>query len=628
MHDTNLIIDFDSTFVIVEALDALSSIALEGREDRDEIVAQIKGITQLGMEGKIDFDESLKRRLSLFSPTRRDIEKLVGKLKKSISPSIEKNREFIRKNKKDIYVITGGFEEYVIPVVKDFGIPPSHVLANKFTYDKEGRVSGFDSRRALAKSGGKVKAVNALKLSGSIFVIGDGYTDYEIKKNGAATSFWAYVENVRRESVVALSDRVVESFDEVVRELSQNRALSYPKEKMKVLLLENIHPKAVTAFEEQGYLVDLFPHALPEEELCLRIKDVSILGIRSKTKITKKVLLHADRLLAVGAFCIGTNQIEIAECARRGVVVFNAPYSNTRSVVELVIGEIIMLYRRVIDKNWDMHKGVWDKSATGAHEIRGKTLGIIGYGNIGSQLSVLCETLGMRVIFYDIEEKLALGNAKAVALDTLLAESDVITVHVDGRASNKNFIGKSEFAKMKKGVHFLNLSRGFVVDVDALAKEIKRGRVGGAAVDVYPAEPASNAEKFESTLRGLPNVILTPHIGGSTQEAQRAIGEFVSGRISQFVDRGETTLSVNFPQLVLPTFEGAHRIIHIHKNEVGVLASLNKVFAKHSINILGQYLSTNEDIGYVITDVDKKYDPAVLDALRSTAGTVKMRVLY
>lgn len=583
----------------------------------------------MGMEGKITFGESLKRRLSLFTLNKRDIERVSQVLVREISKSVKRNLKFFQENADHIYIISGGFEEYIFPVAKVLGIPHTHVLANAFIYDDRGNVTGYDKRRYLAKTRGKVKAVASLKLSGSVFVIGDGFTDYEIKKYGAATAFWAYCENVRRESVVALCDLVVLSFDEVVTALSERRMKPYPKARMRVLLLENIHPVAVKAFSEQGYKVESLPRAIGERELCERIEKVSILGIRSKTQVTEKVFKASERLLAVGAFSIGVNQIDLDCASTCGVAVFNAPYSNTRSVVELVIGEVIMLYRGVFDKSNKAHRGVWDKSGAGCHEVRGKTLGIIGYGNIGSQLSVVAESLGMRVVFYDIQEKLVLGNAvRCRSIEEVCSVSDVITIHVDGRDSNKNLIGKREFSKMKRGALFINNSRGFIVDLDALAGAIEDGRIHGAAVDVFPHEPYSNDERFVTPLQKMPNVILTPHIGGSTEEAQYAIGEFVSNRVTRFIDSGDTTLSVNFPQISLPSFEGRHRILHVHRNEVGVLASLNRAFATNGINILSQSLSTNSSIGYVITDVDTTYSSRALDVIRSVSGTIGMRVLY
>ncbi|WP_409410672.1 phosphoglycerate dehydrogenase [Brevundimonas sp.] len=404
---------------------------------------------------------------------------------------------------------------------------------------------------------------------------------------------------------------------------------SYPRNRMKMLLLENIHPAAVERLEEAGYSVETMKGALDEDDLIEAIKGVHVLGIRSKTTVTKRVLEHADRLMAVAAFCIGTNQIDLEACADKGVAVFNAPYSNTRSVVELALGLMVVMMRDVADKSRQMHQGVWNKSATGSREVRGKTLGIIGYGAIGSQLSVLAENLGMRVLFYDLNERLALGNARRVRkLDDLLAEADVVTLHVDGRKDNANIFGRDQFAKMKNGALFLNLARGHIVDVDALADALKSGRLGGAAVDVFPEEPRTNSDPFDSPLIGLDKVILTPHIGGSTEEAQEAIAEFAAERLLNYLNRGDTTFCVNLPNVQLSEVTRAHRLLHIHKNQPGVLAELNRALSEAGLNILGQHLKTDERTGYVIIDVDRGYDPEALRALKQVPGTVKFRMLH
>jgi D-3-phosphoglycerate dehydrogenase len=396
-----------------------------------------------------------------------------------------------------------------------------------------------------------------------------------------------------------------------------------------MLLLENVHPVAVARLREEGFNVETEKKALSEDELCERIRDVSVLGIRSKTQVTRRVLDNAKRLMVIGAFCIGTNQIDLKAATEKGIAVFNAPFSNTRSVVELAVAEMIMLIRNIPDKVVKMHQGVWDKSAKGSYEIRGKKLGIIGYGNIGTQLSVLAEALGMKVLYYDREEKLALGNAvKCRSMNELLEQADVVTLHVDGRESNTNMIGPQEFDLMKKGVIFLNLSRGHIVDINALRENILSGKVAGCGIDVFPEEPASNDEEFVSPLRGLPNTILTPHIGGSTSEAQENIGYFVPAKIADYINTGSTSNSVNFPNLTLPTLKDAHRLIHIHENVPGVIARINRLLADTGVNIVGQYLKTNEQIGYVITDINKAYDKEVIKALRKVEHTIKFRVLY
>jgi len=399
--------------------------------------------------------------------------------------------------------------------------------------------------------------------------------------------------------------------------------------KPKVLLLENIHPGAASRFREEGFAVEALPHSLPEHALAKKIADVSVLGIRSKTRITARAIAEARHLIAVGAFCIGTDQIDLEACARRGIPVFNAPYSSTRSVVELILGEILLLARGVAEKSQKLHRGVWNKSAAGSNEIRGKKLGIVGYGKIGSQLSVLAEALGMETYFYDIEEKLALGNAKKCrSLAQLLKTADFVTVHVDGRRENRNLFGKTEFREMKPGAVFLNASRGFVVNEEALADSLKSGNVRAAAIDVFQHEPESNRDKFSSPLQGIEQVILTPHIAGSTEEAQEDISAFVPERILDYVRAGGTLFSVNFPNLQLPKLTNAHRLIHIHENIPGMLAQINRVLAEHRANILGQYLKTTETIGYSITDIDTVYKRAILDDLRAIPHTIKFRALY
>jgi D-3-phosphoglycerate dehydrogenase len=395
------------------------------------------------------------------------------------------------------------------------------------------------------------------------------------------------------------------------------------------LLLENVHPVALALLKAEGFNVETYHAAMTEDELCQKVKNVSVLGIRSKTQVTAKVLEHANRLMVIGAFCIGTNQIDLKEATRKGIAVFNAPFSNTRSVVELAIAEMIILIRSIADKSAKMHQGIWDKSAKGSFEVRGKKLGLIGYGNIGTQLSVIAESLGMKVLYYDTEERLSLGNAvKCKTMKEVLEQADVISLHVDGRESNTNLIGPKEFSVMKKGVIFINLSRGHVVDIQALRENILSGKVAGAAIDVFPHEPVSNDEEFMSVLRGLPNTILTPHIGGSTLEAQENIGSFVPGKIMEYINTGSTSNSVNFPNLTLPILDNAHRLIHIHNNVPGILAKINQILADHGINIVGQYLKTTEEIGYVITDINKEYDKDVITKLRAIDNTIKFRILY
>lgn len=412
--------------------------------------------------------------------------------------------------------------------------------------------------------------------------------------------------------------------------MAEKKSTSYPKEKINILLLENISEKAVANIKGHGYVsVKKLSGALSEEELIREIKDVHLLGIRSKTQITQNVLDAAAKLQAIGCFCIGVNQVNLKAATSKGVVVFNAPYSNTRSVAELVIGLSILLIRRIIDKNKAAHEGIWMKEAKGSYELRGKTLGIVGYGNIGSQVSVLAESLGMKVIYFDVVTKLPLGNAQQVrSLKDLLGHSDVVTLHVPETAQTKNLINKTTIKQFKKGAILLNYARGEVVDLDVLRKALLDGHVSGAAVDVFPWEPEKNGDRFQTPLQDLPNVILTPHIGGSTEEAQENIGEDVSNKLVQYLERGITIGSHTVPELALPQQEGTHRILHIHRNVPGVLSEINTELSKHKINILGQYLKTNDQIGYVVLDVDKALSKKAVQLLKEVKETIKVRMVY
>jgi D-3-phosphoglycerate dehydrogenase / 2-oxoglutarate reductase len=405
---------------------------------------------------------------------------------------------------------------------------------------------------------------------------------------------------------------------------------SYPKDRIKVLFLENISDKAVQYFKQQGYAdVKKVAGALSEEELIKVIKDVHILGIRSKTFISKKVLDSAKKLQAIGCFCIGVNQVDLKACKQKGIAVYNAPYSNTRSVAELVIGASILLIRKILDKNKAAHNGIWNKEAKGSFELRGKTMGIIGYGNIGTQLSVMAEAMGMRVQFYDIETKLPLGNAQArKSIKEIVSSSDIISLHVPETNQTKNLINKALIKQFKSGSILVNYARGEVVDLDALAEAIKEKHIAGAAIDVFPIEPEKNGDAFSTSLQGLSNVLLTPHIGGSTEEAQENIGEDVSIKLYQYLERGVSNGSHTIPSLSLPPVDGAHRILHIHKNVPGVLGAINTLLSKNKINIVGQYLKTNDEIGYVVLDVDSKLSKQAMALLKEVKETIKVRMLY
>ena len=622
------VFDFDSTLTKVEALDVLAEITLDGNPKKDQIIKEIIDITNLGIDGEISFTESLEKRIKLLKANKADLFGLIAALKKQVSKSIESNKEFFEKFADDIYVISCGFKEFIDPIVKEYNIPSERVYANTFEFAGDGEIVGFDANNPLSQHNGKIKCLKDMNLEGEIQVIGDGYSDYVTREAGVADTFFAYTENVSRDKTTENADYIAPNLDEFLYVNKLPRNISYPKNRIKILLLENVHPDAFKKLSTDGFSVETVSKSLSEDELIEKIKDVHVLGIRSKTNVTQRVVDAAEKLMVVSAFCIGTKQIDLEACKENGIVVFNAPYSNTRSVVELAIGEIIMLMRSVFQRSTEIHNGQWNKTAEGSREVRGKKLGIVGYGNIGKQLSILAEALGMSVYYYDVEDKLALGNTtKLETLEELLRISDVVTLHVDDNAANQNFFGEKEISQMKDGAHLVNLSRGFVVDVVALAEALKSGKLAGAAVDVYPSEPRKNGE-FYTELKGLPNVILTPHVGGSTEEAQRDIADFVPSKIMAYINSGNTVDAVNFPNIRLPRQTNAHRFLHIHKNVSGVMAEINKILAKYDLNITGQYLSTDSKVGYVITDLDKVYNKEVIEELKNVEGTIKFRVLY
>ena len=622
------VFDFDSTLTRVEALDVLAEMTLHGKEERDEVIKEIQHITNLGIDGDISFTESLERRIKLLKANKKHLAPLVKELRKKISKSIVSNKEFFEKYSEDIYVISCGFKEFIDPIVKEYNIPSERVYANTFDFDEEGNIIGFDEDNVLASHNGKIECLRQLDLDGEVQVIGDGYSDYVMREAGIAHKFFAYTENVHREKAASNADHVTPNLDEFLFVNDLPRNLSYPKNRIKILLLENVHPIAFENLSEDGFSVEIIDRSLSEEDLIEKIKGVHVLGIRSKTQITPRVLDAANKLLVIGAFCIGTTQIDLNYCLKKGVVVFNAPYSNTRSVVELAIGQIIMLMRNIFPKSVEIHQGEWNKSAINSREVRGKNLGIVGYGNIGKQLSVLAEAIGMRVYYYDLEHRLALGNAvKCNSLEDLLNVSDVVSLHIDDSKSNRNFIGEREINQMRDGAILINLSRGFVVDIPSLVNALKSKKLSGAAVDVFPEEPGRNGA-FKTALQGIPNVILTPHIGGSTEEAQMNIADFVPNKIMDYINTGNTVDALNFPNIRLPKQNNSHRFLHIHRNLPGVMARINDVLAHYEMNISGQYLSTNKELGYGITDIDKEYNKEVIQALKKVEHTIKFRVLY
>ena len=623
------VFDFDSTLTQVEAFEELAEISLKGDPKRKEKIAQIGKITDQGVDGDITFTESLEKRLKILGAHKDHLDPLVRRLSRKISPSISRNKDFFKEFADDIYIVSCGFKEFIDPIMAKYEIPSERIFANTFEYARNGKINGFDRDNDLAKPDGKIDQLKKMDLPGEIHMIGDGFSDYQTRAAGIADKFHAFTENVERENILDKADHIAPSLDEILFKENLPMSISYPKNRIKVLLLEGIHEDAVEQLKTEGYQVDLLSGSLTEDELCAAVKGIHVLGIRSKSQITQKIVDAADRLLAIGAFCIGTNQIDLDACMRKGISVFNAPFSNTRSVVEMVIGEMIMLMRGTVEKNMAMHRGEWNKSAKGSVEIRGKKLGIIGYGNIGSQLSVLAESLGMQVIYFDTEEKLALGNAqKAGSLRELMKKADVVSLHVDGNPVNEGMIGAKELGWMKDGAVFINLARGKVVDLEALKNGLNSGKIRGAAIDVFPVEPKSNDEPFISPFTGMDNVILTPHVGGSTMEAQRNIAAYVPDALVNYINTGDSFASVNLPGIRVPEVKGAHRLLHVHNNIPGIMARINNIFSRFNINVVGQFLKTNHEIGYLVTDIDKEYNSDVVEELKRIDHTIKLRVLY
>jgi len=629
-HNPYFVIDFDSTFIQFEALDELAAIALDkDPEQKQKRLGKIKEYTKLGMEGKMSFPETLLKRIELLNAGKQDIDQVVEKLKKNISTSIERNKEFFEKYADRIFIISGGFKEYIAPVVAKYDIPSDQIFANTFEFNKNGQIIGFDQHNYLAQEGGKVKQLKNMGLDGDVLVIGDGYTDFQLKEAGLAKGFYAFTENIERANLLDKADHVAPSFDEFLYKHQLPMAISYPKNRIKVLLLGDPHPKAEEKFIDEGYHVQSLSQWLTEEELYEKVKDVSILCVGNNTQVTQKVVNNARRLLAIGVFGIEATNVDTDACLENGVVVLNAPYRNTRSVVELAIGNMIALLRQTHERNREMQEGVWNKSFTCGNELRGKKLGIIGYGNIGHQMAQIADAMKMEVIHYDLINKPGIDNkAPYETMEQLLADADIVSIHVDNREENENLINEGGIQKMKDRALLVNSSNGKVIDAQAVAKNLKNGKLSGAALDVFSNEPLADTRDFSSEFQGISNAILTPHIGEDTEEAQLHTASFVPNKLIHFINSGEITRSVNFPDIKLPSFEDAHRLIHIHQNEPGLLARINQIFAEHNINIVGQYLKTNDKVGYVITDISKGYDENVIEALRAIKNTIKIRLLY
>lgn len=629
MKDFLLVLDFDSTFVKVEALEELASISLSNDPEKEHRIEKLKEMTSCAMNGKASYSEILSQKMPLLKASRKHMEPLCQSLSQKITPSILRNRQFLSTYANQIYVLSGGFKEFICPVVEKFGIPSSQVFANEFHFDADGCIVGLDQNNPLSQDNGKTLLLDSLNLRHPhVFIIGDGYTDYEAAQSSPNRKFLAFTENVTRSNVVAHADEVVHNFDEVIALLQNHPSFSFSYQPLqdKVLLLENIHPATSHSFTSAGFDTELVSTALSHEDLCKKIEDVTVLGVRSGTRIDSEVLKHAHKLLAIGCFCIGTDQVDLEGCLERGIAVFNAPYSNTRSVVELAMGEIIMLERKIFERSNQLHRGFWNKSAFGSVEIRRKKLGILGYGNIGAQLSVLAEAMGMQVYFYDALDKLPLGNAvKCDSLLDLLSRVDVLSIHVNGEKENKHLIDTEELEAMRPDSILLNLSRGDVVNLEALHHFLENKKLKGAAIDVFPHEPKKSGPFFESLLQNLPNVILTPHIGGSTLEAQENTAHFVSKSILNYIQNGSSQSSVNFPEAYLPAMSHSHRLIHLHKNVSGMLAHISSTLAEHQINIEGQYLKTNESVGYAIVDTNSPFTPELIEELKNIPHTIRVR---
>lgn len=626
MQKVYIIIDFDSTFMQVEALEELGEIVLKGSKDKNSILQEIKDITNLGMEGRLSFHESLVRRMDLLRIHRDDVARLVRRLRKKVSVSFSRNKAFFKKFQGQIYIISSGFKDFIVPVVGPYGIPEDYVLANTFTYDADGWVTGFDQENPLAFSKGKPKVLQGLGLQGEVWVIGDGYTDYEMVEAGIAHKFFAFTENVLRESLLDKADHITPSFDEFLYVNRMPRALSYPKSRIGVLLEEGVPGEALQAFQAEGYQVEVTSGPLQEAFREQDRGELSILGILPGTTIFPEIFQRAPRLMTIGVFGAGHALPEIQQAAAQGVAVFDSPHTHARALAELAIGQMIILLRGMVPL---LRQGKGHIEWQSGRELRGKALGIIGFGHAGQQLALLAEGLGMRVSYYDISPKSGPGNATACgSLPELLRQSDIVSVHVDKRAENNNLLKRSHFRMMRDQALLLNMSNENAVSLPDLLEAIRAGKLLGACIDAVPSQPSPEQSAALEGLVTLSNVLLSPQLGGNTRESLERAALAVPSRIIEYVNTGATQGCLNFPQLQLPVLRNAHRLIHIHENRAGILAQINGILADNQINILGQYLQTNQQIGYAITDIDAAYNKKVLNALKGVGNTIKFRVLY
>lgn len=639
----NIIFDFDSTIINAESVEMVIRETLERADKTVQMqkIVKLQELSRREKNGDIPLGESLHQRFSLAEIRKRDIESAAKKICKLVDPFVRNTIRILQNAGKRVFIFSNSFEELVYPVTDLLKVDRSQVYTNELIYNREGRVVGIDENNPLFLRSGKGFIAEQLKISGLLpggtAVVGNSISDLSIRKNNVAKMFVYFAGGLTQEEVRREADFSVDHFDQLLTLFFSDA--EFPNEKAReiirtieiekwphFILLENIHPNAIGNIERETYEFETHKNAWTEQELIEKAVIANVLGIRSQTHITKRVINNLPHLWVIGAFCIGTNQIDLSAAANAGIPVFNAPYSNTRSVAELVVGEIIILMRRIFEKSHAAHEGRWLKSATGCSEIRGKIVGIIGYGHIGSQVSVLLESLGISVIFHDIVDKLPLGNAqKALNRDELLQRADVVTLHVPDTPETRGMIGKEQIMRMKKGAFLINSSRGKVVDLEALREALDAGHLAGAAIDVFPAEPKVPDSKFSSVLQGSPNVILTPHIGGSTKEAQENIAAYVSDKLVKYVNSGATTGAINFPEVDMPRVPGTHRILHVHSNVPGVLAKINSVFARRNINIESQILQTKENIGYLIVDVDQQISVQVLRLMGHITETIKVR---
>jgi D-3-phosphoglycerate dehydrogenase len=609
------IIDFDSTFTRVEALDVLAEIVLAHSSKKDAVVQAIHEITNRGMNGELDFRESLTLRLDLLKANRDDIHHLAERLKAQISPSFERNQKHLSALKDNVYVVSNGFKEFIIPVIETYGLLPENVYANTFVYDEDGNITGFDTNNPLSRNGGKSLVIKDLHLNGDVYVIGDGANDLEIWKAGYANKFYLFTENVEREKVKKEANHFASTVDEILYELNLARSLSYPKTRIKVLLLEGVNRIASDAFEKEGYQVEMVDKPLNNQELAVKLKTVNILGLTSNQEISKELLKNTKRLISLGVFSSDASKIDMDACSSHGVAVFNAPFSHVRSVGEFTLGNILGLSRATSSKI--------------GSEIRGKKLGIIGYGKIGSQLGVLAENLGMEILFFDIADKSPLGNSrKCTHLDVLLNQSDFISIHVSELPENRHFFGESFFNALRPTSSILYCGNIEALKLESLYQHLVAFPSFGCSLDLNPDKLTRDSFSWLEKIKTFENVLFSAGISANTLEAERDRAEFIPEKITEYLNSGNTMGSLNFPNLFVPAVKNAHRLLHIHKNVPNVLARINQIFASHHINILAQSLKTTNTLGYVVTDVDTEYPDNLLDEMRDIEETIWFRVLY